>query len=189
MNEDLSFRTQQWVSRLRCLPTTTHYAVAHIFANETASGTHDVVPMLRHNRIADILGISYTTARRTVYDFIHWKMIRERKKESIPNRGQTANFYRLDLEQFHPPDEIGPSLWKQLSRKFIDQLEEESDARRFSVYADTCSACFDIKRQILYVWPDQGHPFRFLKLYTPQLLHLSKRLELKPTIRRIELVP
>jgi len=200
---EMALRTFIWASRLRGFPTPTHFAVAHILANETGARSEIVVPMLRHGRIAEILGCSSMTARRCVYDFIKWKIIKERKAKFFPSmkatRGsQTANYYELNLEQFSPPDpHTGPLFWKLICKAFLPDApfaDYPDLVKQFEVYAADCKTFFDFKRQWLFIWPDQGSAFKFLRNYALPLLLTAKKLEdpttgrLKPSVKRIEIV-
>lgn len=108
-------------------------------------------------------------------------------KSRTPRKGkfgqQISNSYELNLKQFHPKDDTGARLWRELQAMLTQELKEPT-----KYHAEGSSAFYTIEFKLLTVFVESRHALRFFESQRPVTYTATRLGSFNPTISRLEFI-
>lgn len=179
----MGWNNYKWAWNLRGVTPSEQLVCLRLADEANARG---VVDKLSHNGLQrKIPGLSRRTLREIIRKLHIEKCL---IKTRIPRKGargqQISNSYELNLKRFHPPDDVGTKLWKELAAALHTDFRESA-----KFHSEGSSAYYDQEFKLLSVFVESKHALRFFDVHHKAPQWASHRLlAMSPPVHRLEFI-
>lgn len=179
----MGWNNYKWAWNLRGV-TPSEQLVCLRLADE-ANGRGVVEKLTHHGLQRRIPGLSRRRLREIV-SVLHIEkgLIKTRIARKGKFGQQIANSYELNLRQFHPKDETGARLWKEL----LDVLAVHELRAPARIHAEGSTAYYTVEFKLLSVFVESRHALRFFESQRPATFPVTKLGAFNPSISRLEFI-
>lgn len=178
----MGWNNYKWAWNLRGVSPSEQLVCLRLADEANARG---VVDKLSHNGLQRrIPGLSRRRLREIISGLHTEKGL---IKQRIPRKGargqQVSNGYELNLKQFHPKDDTGARLWRELQTMLIRDLREPG-----RIHSEGTSAYYTAEFHLLSVYVESKHALRFFEAQRPNLFTVTRLGSFNPSIARLEFI-
>jgi hypothetical protein len=131
------------------------------------------IPGLSRRRLREIISVLHTQKG----------LIKTRVPRTGKYGQQISNSYELNLKQFHPKDETGARLWKELQAVLSQELREPT-----RYHAEGSTAYYTAEDRLLSVFVESRHALRFFESNMPSAHTVTRLGSFNPVIARLEFI-
>jgi hypothetical protein len=152
---------------------------------DEANGRGVVDKLSHHGLQRRIPGVSRRRLREVIR-VLHTEkgLIKARIARTGAKGQQVSNSYELNLRQFHPKDDTGARLWKEL----LDVLAVHELRQPARFHAEGSSAYYTVEFKLLSVFVESKHALRFFESQRPGTYTATKLGSFTPSISRLEFI-